>query len=52
MVGVATVIPIIYFFLGGGGGGEGVWLLFCCAVLSVVSSFAISSLGRELVALL
>ena len=30
-----------------------VWLLFCCAVLSVVSSFAIILLGKgELVALL
>ena len=43
---VLIVAPIAFL-------GVYVWSVFCCSVLSVVSSFAIISLGkRELVALL
>ena len=39
---------LFFFFFGGGGRvGGGVWSLFCYAVLSVVSSFAIISLKKR-----
>ena len=43
------LLPLLY----GGGGGRGLWFVFCCAVLGLISSFKIISPGkRELVALL